>query len=202
MQLFVINETGMDVAIRAARASHNSYEASDNLGPKDLALLERLARAGDDHSKCLRLAQIYVEVFAPLYWWVQMDTYRYGVHLPPLDLEDCPDWEGASESTMHSLASTLLQMKTEHRPEMLQSFFTPQTDQDSIMRLYEHTGDIERLKASLPMGFLQRRIGCISYQAARRIWIARHNHGLEEWRVFCDSLLEQVKYPTLLRKAE
>ena len=77
----------MDGAIRGARNPMNSWARSDSffdengqfvLGPNDLDLGRRLARAGSDHRKFLRQIFVTVDVTAPLYWWKEFDTYKVG----------------------------------------------------------------------------------------------------------------------------
>lgn len=60
-----------------------------NIAPKDLQLMQRLVKAGDQHAKALRGIMVWLEIDAPRYWWQEMDTYRIGTD------------RIASESTMH-----------------------------------------------------------------------------------------------------
>ena len=55
----------------------------------DEKLLRSLIKAGDEHAKVVRGIVAYLEINAPRYWWVEMDTYRIGRE------------QLASESTMH-----------------------------------------------------------------------------------------------------
>lgn len=48
------------------------------LGENDLGLMERLVKAGKDHSKFMRMIPVYLDVTAPLYWWKEFDTYKVG----------------------------------------------------------------------------------------------------------------------------
>lgn len=56
---------------------------------EDEKLLNALVKAGDDHAKVTRGIVVYLDINAPRYWWVEMDTYRIGRETL------------ASESTMH-----------------------------------------------------------------------------------------------------
>ena len=38
------------------------------LGPNDHSLMQRLANAGTDHRKFMRMIPVYVRITAPLYW--------------------------------------------------------------------------------------------------------------------------------------
>ena len=39
-----------------------------DIGPNDLSLMQRLAKAGTDHRKFMRMMPVYVRITAPLYW--------------------------------------------------------------------------------------------------------------------------------------
>ena len=48
------------------------------VGKNDFELMQRLARAGTDHRKFMRMIVVYVDVTAPLYWISELDTYKVG----------------------------------------------------------------------------------------------------------------------------
>ena len=48
------------------------------IGKNDLDLMKRLAKAGTDHRKFMRMIVVYVDVTSPLYWWKEFDTYKVG----------------------------------------------------------------------------------------------------------------------------
>ena len=48
------------------------------LGGMDQELMQRLAKAGTDHRKFMRMMPVYVRITAPLYWWKEFDTYKVG----------------------------------------------------------------------------------------------------------------------------
>lgn len=48
------------------------------INEKDLALLSTLVKRGDSHAKCLRGLIVYAEIEAPIYWWTEMETHRFG----------------------------------------------------------------------------------------------------------------------------
>lgn len=57
-----------------------STNHADNvlIGPNDLDLMKRLARAGSVDAKYRRMIVVYVDLTAPLYWWKEFDTYKVG----------------------------------------------------------------------------------------------------------------------------
>lgn len=74
------------------------------VGENDLSLMKRLAAAGNDHGKFLRMINVTVDVEAPLYWWKEFDTYKVGT-------------VANSCSTMHKIQAkefTLEDFSTDH----------------------------------------------------------------------------------------
>ena len=75
----------LENAMRGARNPMNSWARADSyydedrnyiLGPNDLDLARRLAKAGPDHRKFIRQIFVSVDITAPLYWWKEYDTYK------------------------------------------------------------------------------------------------------------------------------
>ena len=56
---------------------------------KDLALLQTLVKRGDEHAKVVRGINVWAKITAPVYWFIEQETYRAGHE------------RLASESTMH-----------------------------------------------------------------------------------------------------
>ena len=59
----------------------SEYNLGDNpfcIGENDLDLMKRLAKAGTDHRKFMRMITVYMDVTAPMYWWAEYDTYKVG----------------------------------------------------------------------------------------------------------------------------
>ena len=81
----------MKFIIEGMRNPMNSWGKSDSeyvtagydivgfdLGENDHSLMQRLANAGTDHRKFMRMLPVYVRITAPLYWWKEFDTYKVG----------------------------------------------------------------------------------------------------------------------------
>ena len=79
----------MEFIMEGTRNPLNSWNKSDtnidqdlyslsniDIGPNDLNLMKRLAKAGTDHRKFMRMMPVYVRITAPLYWWKEFDTYK------------------------------------------------------------------------------------------------------------------------------
>ena len=76
----------MEFIIQGMRNPYNSHDKSDSglycpdkydgyiepiewkLGENDHSLMQRLAKAGTDHRKFMRMMPVYVRITAPLYW--------------------------------------------------------------------------------------------------------------------------------------
>lgn len=95
---------GWEAAIRGMRNPMNSWERSDSyenytvgydkneitddvveirypyyrVGANDIDLMKKLAKAGTDHRKFMRMIVVYCDITAPLYWWKEFDTYKVG----------------------------------------------------------------------------------------------------------------------------
>lgn len=78
---------GFKHALRGMRNPMNSWSKSDSfdgyngcvIGSNDMALAQKLIRAGSEHRKFMRQICISVDITAPLYWITEFDTYKVGV---------------------------------------------------------------------------------------------------------------------------
>ena len=75
---------GIDMAeeCEGCTPSNSKYEPKSEeivLGENDLSLMARLAKAGTDHRKFMRMIPVYMDITAPLYWVSELDTYKVGV---------------------------------------------------------------------------------------------------------------------------
>lgn len=136
---------------------------------RDIKLLQRLIKNGDEHAKAIRLINVTAEIQAPLFWWSEMDTYEVGVI------------NGCSESTMHTLKKEQLSQANFEYPILDCHIETLQMAIDENFNT-----DIDLLKNYLPSGYLQARDINFSYQTLRRICKQRVNHKLPQWKVFID----------------
>ena len=94
IRIRTLEVAGIGQAIHAMRNPYDSWSKSDTVrgrvGDADKELSERLSAAGTEHCKHLRMCMVWAEIWAPLYWWKEFDTYRAGV-------------EKVSCSTMHTI---------------------------------------------------------------------------------------------------
>ena len=156
------------------------------IGPDDLTLMQKLIKAGTDHSKFMRQILVCMDINAPLYWWKEFDTYKVGT-------------VANSTSTMHTL----------HHGTNIEDFsddFNSKRAAVTFGQLVELINDLmidftennnkgawEDAIKLLPSNFNQTRTVTLNYQVLSNIYRARNNHKLSEWKVFC-SEIEKMPY--------
>ena len=176
-------------AIRGARNPMNSWGRMDShtepdgnfvFGPNDLDLAMRLARAGSDHRKYLRMVFVSVDVTAPLYWWKEYDTYKVAT-------------VANSTSTMHKIHSKPFSMddfSCDHMTDGTKKFMeTIVAELENIRLRFKETKSKEDwydMIQLLPSSYNQMRTCTFNYETLINIYRARKNHKLAEWHTFCD----------------
>ncbi len=177
-------------AIRGARNPLNSwgkidskYDADGNyiLGESDIALAQKLARAGSDHRKFLRQIFVSVDITAPLYWWNEFDTYKVGtaanscstmhkIHAKPFGRDDF-SCDRLDEGGLTMLDSIIAYLEKERLA------FVENKDEK------EHWHNMIQL---LPSSYNQMRTVTLNYENLINMYYARRNHKLAEWHTYCD----------------
>ena len=194
----------LENAIRGARNPMNSWAKSDSrfdeagqfvLGPADLALAERLCRAGSDHRKFIRQIFVSVDITAPLYWWKEFDTYKVGS-------------VANSTSTMHKLHAKPIEASDfsidRLTDESRAAFDSYLAWIEQVRQRYLETGERkwwDDLIQLLPSSYNQMRTVTMNYENLRNIYFARRNHKLPEWHTLCGWILT-LPYAEALITAE
>ena len=176
-------------AIRGARNPMNSWGRMDShtepdgsfvFGPNDLDLAMRLAKAGSDHRKYLRMVFVSVDITAPLYWWKEYDTYKVAT-------------VANSTSTMHKIHSKPFSMddfSCDHMTDGTKKFMeTVVAELENIRLRFKETkskDDWYDMIQLLPSSYNQMRTCTFNYETLINIYRARKNHKLAEWHTFCD----------------
>ena len=176
-------------AIRGARNPMNSWGRMDShtepdgsfvFGPNELDLAMRLAKAGSDHRKDLRMVVVSVDVTAPLYWWKEYDTYKVAT-------------VANSTSTMHKIHSKPFSMddfSCDHMTDGTKKFMeTVVAELENIRLRFKETkskDDWYDMIQLLPSSYNQMRTCTFNYETLINIYRARKNHKLAEWHTFCD----------------
>lgn len=170
------------------------------VGDNDRLLMQRLAKAGTDHRKYMRMMPVYVRITAPLYWWKEFDTYKVGT-------------VANSCSTMHKIQEkefTLDDFSHEHlftseygNIELLKSIITCQsiiTCLNVARNWFIKTKDKEfwwQMIQLLPSSYNQTRNVMLNYEVLSNMYHSRKNHKLDEWREFC-KWIENLPYAELI----
>lgn len=189
----------------------NCSQVYYDLGENDESLMLRLAKAGTDHRKYLRMMQVGVRITAPLYFYKELDTYKVGTVC-----NSC--------STMHKIQAkefTLDDFSCEHLVEgsclgdtyeevgvpdgeeyiyyapkdILQQWIIPSLN--NCRKMFLKTKDKVwwwQIIQLLPSSYNQTRNYTFTYENLINMYFARRNHKLDEWRKFCEWMLENILY--------
>lgn len=212
---------GWEHAIRGMRNPMNSHKKSDSdfsflspdgepaIGSNDLDLMKRLRNAGTDHRKFMRMIAVYVDIFAPLYWWKEFDTYKVGtvanscstmhkIHAKEFTLEDfsCEHLDEYREHVMyapteyHFSSLDLLKLEIEVLNQCRKNYLERKAKSDwwQMIQL-------------LPSSYNQKRTVMMNYEVLANIYKSRKDHKLDEWREFCE-WIEGLPYSELITGEE
>jgi len=179
---------------------NNDIAVTAALGPKDLALAQKLVLAGPEHCKFMRQIFVSVDITAPIYWWKEFDTYKVGT-------------TANSTSTMHKLTSKpitkdcfefdngdeleITNYTIPHGGECGVVYSDYQEDIidmcETLRQKYLETKDKRYWRALvqiLPQSWLQTRTITMSYSNLRNMYFQRRNHKLVEWLQFCSWIMK------------
>ncbi len=179
-------------ALRGARNPMNSWARSDSgydengeyrLGANDIDLGHRLATAGTDHRKYLRMIFVSVDITAPLYWWKEYDTYKVGtvanscstmhkIHAKPFELDDFSHDRMSAEAI--ACLSSVIDVLEKNRLAYVET------------KERQYWDDMIQL---LPSSYNQMRTCTMNYENLSNMYYARRNHKLPEWHTFCDWIM-------------
>ena len=190
----------MQFIIEGMRNPMNSWDKSDSkyndldeykIGANDLDLMKRLAMAGTDHRKFMRMMPVYVRITAPFYWWKEFDTYKVAT-------------VANSCSTMHKIAAkefTVDDFSTEHLISDNNAMMKTTCDLlNQYREKYLKTKDKKywwQMIQLLPSSYNQTRNVMLNYEVLANIYKSRKDHKLDEWREFC-KWIETIPYSELI----
>ena len=190
----------MSFIIQGLRNPMNSWDKSDSkyndldeykIGANDLGLMKRLAIAGTDHRKFMRMMPVYVRITAPFYWWKEFDTYKVGT-------------VANSCSTMHKIQAkefTVDDFSTEHLISDSNAMMKTTCDLlNQYREKYLKTKDKKywlQMIQLLPSSYNQTRNVMLNYEVLANIYKSRKDHKLDEWREFC-KWIETIPYSELI----
>lgn len=193
---------GWDAAIRGMRNPMNSWDKSDSywtyienpetlntapfeffVGDNDHDLMMRLAKAGSDHRKYMRMIIVSVDITTHHTWWAEFDTYKVGtvrnscskmhrIHIKKFSFNDFST-EGIKEC---GLITTEIFTSVINELERLRILFNKTNDKKYWRAIIE----------LLPIGYNIKATVMLNYEVLRNMYHARKNHKLDEWHTFCD----------------
>lgn len=207
-----IEKTHVDNIVRAvysARNAMNSWDKSDSnwetdtLGKADLDLAKRLSKAGNDHSKYLRMINVTCDITAPLYWWKQFEQYKVGttsnstssmhkIHVKEFTWEDF-SYEHLIPYSECYKRRLIFEAPIEVMARIIETL-------NYFRALYIKTKDKVywwQMIQLLPSSYNQKRTVQLNYQVLKSMYFARRNHKLDEWHTFCD-WIESLPYSELI----
>lgn len=182
-----------DSMIFMEQNENNDFREVAKIGKNDLELAQKLIKAGSEHRKFLRQIFVAVDITAPMFFWLEFDTYKVGT-------------VSNSTSKMHKLASTPITVDCFEIDDFEKYLETPLEDGENeeqwkfwsrelIPRLealrqkYNETKDKRYWKSLiilLPESWLQTRTVTMNYENLLNMYHQRKNHKLSEWHKFCE----------------
>lgn len=208
----------MEFLIQGMRNPKNSWDRSDSVydsdipgisvGGNDKQLMYRLAAAGTEHRKFMRMMSVGARITAPLYWWKEFDTYKIGT-------------ASNSCSTMHKIADhhfTIDDFSVEHLgiytkddEKLVGEDLWPRVMVEVIKALNKARDEYLKcidptLKKQywwqmiqlLPSSYNQTRNIMMNYEVLANIVKQRSGHKLDEWHTFCDWATNDIPYTWLI----
>lgn len=189
-EIETIETYGMATALRALRRPMNrAPSGNDTPTDDDMRLMKSLVLKGDDHAKFARMIGVGFTVRAPMYWWLELVTYKNGT------FQD--DWEDVSSSTMHWKLSHSFEKEDFEEGSFHHDGFDLGVLNGIRFDVFEGDGSIIDLKQEIPASFLYTRDIVANYQALRHIYHAREGHKLPHWHVFRE-WMETLPYSELI----
>ena len=163
------------------------------LGPADLALMRKLAKAGSDHRKFLRMLPVILRITAPMVWLSQFDTYKvatvsegsskmHKLMHKPFEFEDF-GYGGTPSKDIPGLIWSAVEDLNHLRDVFLYS-----EDEAAKAKAWNEAIDI------LPESYHQTRVWSANYEVLWSMYQARKGHRLGDWRTFCETIRDKVPY--------
>jgi hypothetical protein len=180
------------------------------VGDEDLSLMKKLAKAGTDHRKFMRMITVYVDVAAPMYWWKEADTYKVGtvrnscstmhtITEKKFTIRDfsCEYLIPSNMATLDNLIADLNYLRDEYINYDVKNNFRIENDEQLV------TKDViwYNIIQLLPSSYNQRSTLMLNYEVLANIYHSRKDHKLDEWRTFCE-WIESLPYSEIITGKE
>lgn len=202
-----VDVSGWEAAIRGMRNPMNSWDKSDSnwvapraidflpicyvVGSNDLSLMKRLAKAGTDHRKFLRMINVTMDIIAPTYWWAEFDTYKVGTVR-----NSCSFMHKGTSRPFYISDFSCCAGDIENPEQVATTWQIVINTLNELREKYLETKDktiFQEIRNLLPSGYMQQSTVQLNYEVLLNMYKSRKNHRLQEWRDFC-SWIETLPY--------
>ena len=194
--------------IEGMRNPMNSWDRSDSIvcsadgnfyiGGQDYELMRKLAIAGTEHRKFMRMMMVGMRIEAPLYWWKEFDTYKVGtvtnscstMHKITAERFSLSDFshERLRDESIEHLQSTI-NLLNKYRDMYLESEELSEYDKKQLWW---------QIIQLLPSSYNQTRNVMLNYEVLANIYQQRRKHKLDEWIVFC-RYIREIPYSSIIK---
>lgn len=195
---------GFEAAIRGMRNPLNSWHLIDSsydengnyiIGENDMGLMKRLADAGTEHRKYLRMITVTFDITAPTYWFSEFDTYKVGV------TRNSTSFMHKGTAKPFERSDFEIDNKSKESKYMVMDAWTEIIATLNELRdEYLEFKDIECFRAMrqlLPMSYKYTSTISLNYEVLLNMYKQRKSHRLKEWRDFCD-WIESLPYMNMI----
>lgn len=202
-----VDVSGWEAAIRGMRNPMNSWDKSDSnwvaprtidflpicyvVGSNDLSLMKRLAKAGTDHRKFLRMINVTMDIIAPTYWWAEFDTYKVGTVR-----NSCSFMHKGTSRPFYISDFSCCAEDIDNTEQVATTWQIVVNTLNELREKYLETKDktiFQEIRNLLPSGYMQQSTVQLNYEVLLNMYKSRKNHRLQEWRDFC-SWVETLPY--------
>lgn len=202
-----VDVSGWEAAIRGMRNPMNSWDKSDSnwvaprtidflpicyvVGSNDLSLMKRLAKAGTDHRKFLRMINVTMDIIAPTYWWAEFDTYKVGTVR-----NSCSFMHKGTSRPFYISDFSCCAGDIDNTEQVATTWQIVINTLNELREKYLETKDktiFQEIRNLLPSGYMQQSTVQLNYEVLLNMYKSRKNHRLQEWRDFC-SWIETLPY--------
>lgn len=237
-----VEVVGWEHAIRGMRNPMNSWDRSDSrwsgrfeyfsgkpeweVGPNDMTLMKKLAKAGTEHRKYMRMIVVYLDITAPLYWWKEFDTYKVGTvanscstmhklaekeftyddfsneYLDPTDDDlffsaDSDDYRLSSSGLLGDIIGALNIFRNQYNIAVEKAKRKDLSLSEKMHALKQKRRFWYNMIQLLPTSYNQKRTVMLNYEVLANIYRQRKGHKLDEWNDLC-AWIETLPYSELI----
>lgn len=171
--------------------SGKPYKKDEFIGKNDIDLMKRLAKAGTDHRKFLRMINVTMDIIAPTYWWAEFDTYKVGTVR-----NSCSFMHKGTSRPFYISDFSCCAGDIDNTEQVVTTWQIVINTLNELREKYLETKDktiFQEIRNLLPSGYMQQSTVQLNYEVLLNMYKSRKNHRLQEWRDFC-SWVETLPY--------